>query len=131
MSTGEEMQSLDFVLNGLMQMEVRPSLIGCNEPTIFLGSNATAVAVGEDFSQVDYDSRSRVFDESSEQRLEWYSYDLSVHRIIPDSEDYIIEDRGVFFKVQLLSYYDSQSDESRHITMLALQRLITLQFLPS
>ena len=114
-ATGEEMQSIDLFTMAEANGST-PSLT-VQRTDIFLGSNTTGVAVGEDFSQVDYDSN-LVFDESSEQRLEWYSYDLSVHRIIPDSETYIIEDRGVFFKVQLLSYYDS-NDESRHITMLA------------
>ena len=114
-ATGEDMQSIDLFTMAEANGST-PSLT-VQRTDIFLGSNVTGVAVDDGFSQVNYDS-SLVFDESSEQRLEWYSYDLSVHRIIPDSETYIIEDRGVFFKVQLLSYYDS-NDESRHITMLA------------
>jgi len=83
----------------------------------FLGENVSAIAVEEDFDDAIYRD-TFVFNESSEQRLEWYTYDLVAHQIMPDSEVYIVEDRGVFFKVQFLSYYTPEG-ESRHITILA------------
>ena len=83
----------------------------------FLGENVTAIAVEEDFSDTKYRD-DLIFNETSEQRLEWYVYDLIRHQIIPDSEVYIVEDRGVFFKVQFLNYYTPEG-ESRHITILA------------
>lgn len=83
---------------------------------IFLGGNVTAIAVEDAFGDVEYDE-TLAFNESSEQRLEWYTYDFVGHQIIPDSEVYIIEDRGEFFKLQFMSYYDSEG-YARHVTIL-------------
>ncbi|MCP2504135.1 MAG: HmuY family protein [Candidatus Poseidoniaceae archaeon] len=83
----------------------------------FLGENVTAIAVEENFDDAVFRD-TFVFNESSEQRLEWYSYDFVGHQIMPDLEVYIIEDRGVHFKVQFLDYYNPEG-ESRHITVLA------------
>ena len=84
---------------------------------IFLGEGRKGLAVEDDFTQIEEDE-GYVLDEDNEERLEWYSYDFSVHRIVPDSEVYILEDRGVMFKVQFLNYYNSDG-APRHITLLA------------
>lgn len=111
----EETQYLD--LFSMSDAGNGPASISFTRTDFFLGENVTGIAIEEDFAGVEYQD-SFVFDESSEQRLEWYEYDLVGHQIIPDSEVYIIMDRGVLFKVQFLSYYNQES-EARHITILA------------
>jgi hypothetical protein len=111
----EEAQYLDlFSMNAVANGSTSISFARTD---FFLGENVSAIAVEEDFDDAIYRD-TFVFNESSEQRLEWYTYDLVAHQIMPDSEVYIVEDRGVFFKVQFLSYY-SPEGESRHITILA------------
>ena len=111
----EETQYLD--LFSMSAVRNGSASISFTRTDLFLGENVTAIAVEEDFSDTKYRD-DLVFNETSEQRLEWYVYDLIRHQIIPDLEVYILEDRGVFFKVQFLSYYNSKS-ESRHLTILA------------
>jgi hypothetical protein len=111
----EETQYLD--LFSMSAVRNGSTSISFTRTDFFLGENVTAIAVEEDFSDTKYRD-DLVFNETSEQRLEWYVYDLIRHQIIPDSEVYIVEDRGVFFKVQFLNYYTPEG-ESRHITILA------------
>ena len=63
-----------------------------------------------------------VIDESdlstdSENRLEWYDYDLAVHRVDPKTGVYLIEQNGMQFKLQFLTYYNAE-DESRYPTLM-------------
>ena len=84
--------------------------------TVLLEGNVTGVALEEDFNDVEFNS-SYVLDESSEEKLDWYTYDFLNHHIIPDSEVYVIEDRGVWFKIQFLNYYNSDGQQ-RHYTLI-------------
>ena len=113
--TSEETQYLD--LFSMSAVRNGSASISFTRTDLFLGENVTAIAVKEDFSDTKYRD-DLIFNETSEQRLEWYVYDLVRHQIIPDLEVYILEDRGVFFKVQFLNYYTPEG-ESRHITILA------------
>ena len=70
---------------------------------------------GNDFSDVDIISESELSNDT-ENRLEWYEYDLSVHRVNPNDGTYLIENNGSWFKIKFLTYYNSD-DESRHPTL--------------
>ena len=50
------------------------------------------------------------------ERLEWYTYDMSVHRVNPNNGVYVFAKDELAFKVNFLTYYDN-NDESRHPTM--------------
>jgi hypothetical protein len=54
--------------------------------------------------------------ETSE-RLEWYTYDMSVHRVNPNDGVYVFVKDELAFKVNFLTYYNEQ-DENRYPTML-------------
>lgn len=54
---------------------------------------------------------------STADRLEWYTYDLSAHRITPNDGTYVLLQDGMFYKIQFVSYYN-EKDESRHISIL-------------
>ena len=53
--------------------------------------------------------------ETSE-RLEWYTYDMSVHRVNPNNGVYVFAKDELAFKVNFLTYYNEQ-DENRYPTM--------------
>ena len=52
----------------------------------------------------------------TEERLEWYEYDMSVHRVNPNDGVYVFSKDELSFKVKFLTYY-SEADESRYPTM--------------
>lgn len=52
----------------------------------------------------------------TENRLEWYTYDMSVHRVSPNDGVYVLVKDELEFKVNFLTYYNSD-DESRFPTM--------------
>jgi hypothetical protein len=114
-TNGEETQYLD--LHSMSVSNESSFSLSFLQTDIFLGEGRKGLAVEGDFSQIKADE-GYVLDEGDEERLEWYSYDFSVHRIIPDSEVYLLEDRGVMFKVQFLNYYNSDG-APRHISLLA------------
>ncbi len=114
-TNGEETQYLD--LHTMSVSNESSFSLSFLQTDIFLGEGRKGIAVEDDFSQIKADE-GYVLDEDDEERLEWYSYDFSVHRIIPDSEVYLLEDRGVMFKVQFLNYYNSDG-APRHISLLA------------
>ena len=49
-------------------------------------------------------------------RLEWYTYDMSVHRINPNDGVYVFAKDDLAFKVNFLTYYN-EKDENRYPTM--------------
>ena len=50
------------------------------------------------------------------ERMEWYEYDLSVHRVNPNEGVYVVVKDDMAFKINFLTYYN-QDDESRYPTM--------------
>ena len=50
------------------------------------------------------------------ERLEWYTYDMSVHRVNPNNGVYVFAKDEIAFKVNFLTYYNEQ-DENRYPTM--------------
>ena len=53
---------------------------------------------------------------NTESSLEWYTYDLSVHRVVPNDGVYILQKDDIWLKINILSYYNSD-DDSRYPTM--------------
>jgi hypothetical protein len=86
---------------------------------IFLGENVVGLYTDELlFSQLNYsDVKDENYSESSEERLDWYDYNLSVHRVEAKDRVYIIDDGSSKYKIQFLSYYNS-NDEQRQISMI-------------
>ncbi|HJM55048.1 MAG TPA: hypothetical protein QGI72_02260 [Poseidonia sp.] len=65
----------------------------------------------------DFEIDENRFSNATDDRLEWYTYDLAVHRVMPNDGVYIFEQQGQRYKVQFLTYYNDD-DESRYPTML-------------
>ena len=72
----------------------------------------------EDKSIVEITSaNSSAWSNETEDRLEWYAYDMAVHRVDPNKGTYLLLEDGIIYKLQFLSYYNDD-DESRFPTML-------------
>ena len=83
---------------------------------IFLGEGVKWLFLdGADFKEVN-ETPSDNLSNNTEDRLEWYTYDLSVHRIDPNDGVYVVEKNDMWFKINFLSYYNSD-DESRFPAM--------------
>ena len=70
---------------------------------------------GEDFGDV-FEIPDVEMNEDNDDRLEWYTYDISVHRVEPNDGIYLLENNDSWYKVKFLTYYDS-NDESRYPTL--------------
>ena len=82
---------------------------------IYLDSGVTwAFVDGADFSDVQ--SIPDEMSNQTEDRLEWYEYDMSVHRVNPNDGVYVFSKEELSFKVKFLTYYN-EADESRYPTM--------------
>ena len=87
---------------------------------VFLGS--TLMADMSDVTSIPEDMSNDTND-----RLEWYEYDISVHRADPNDGVYVIQKDDMSFKIKFLTYYNSD-DESRYPTML-IASLVNRNFL--
>ena len=83
---------------------------------VFFGENIRWTFLeGVEFSEVEIVAVNELSNDT-ENRLEWYEYDLSVHRVNPNDGTYLIEKEDSWFKIKFLTYYNSE-DESRYPTM--------------
>ena len=53
----------------------------------------------------------------TDDKLDWYTYDMAVHRDNPNEGTYLLLEDGIIYKLEILSYYN-EDDESRFPTML-------------
>ncbi len=84
---------------------------------IFLGNDSVAMIVtNQSFSELQSIPNGS-FNLDDSERLDWYDYDFSVHRINPKDQVYVIQESNITYKLQFISYYND-ADESRHIQML-------------
>ncbi len=84
---------------------------------IYLADNISwAFIENSEFSEV-LDRPSTELSNNTGERLEWYTYDISVHRVNPNDGVYIFAIEEEFFKVKFLTYYNI-NDTSRYPTML-------------
>ena len=86
---------------------------------IYLSENVIGLYSDEtSFNSLNYsDVKDENYSESSEERLDWYDYNFSVHRIEAKERVYVIDDGTSKYKIQFLSYYNSD-DEQRQISMI-------------
>lgn len=62
-------------------------------------------------------ANSSAWSNETNDRLEWYTYDISVHRVNPNKGTYLLLEDDTIYKLQFLTYYN-EDDESRFPTML-------------
>ena len=71
---------------------------------------------GVEFSEI-LEKPNEELSNNTGERLEWYTYDISVHRVNPNDGVYIFAKNEEFYKVKFVTYYNI-NDESRYPTML-------------
>ena len=70
----------------------------------------------EDVSLSDVSSVPDNMNNDTSERLEWYTYDMSVHRVNPNQGVYVFTKDEISIKINFLTYYNNE-DESRYPTM--------------
>ena len=93
-------------LPNLLEGNTSNFVLRFSKTDIFLSDNVTGTIIeGKNFEEVllvpDQD-----FTEDSSERLDWYDYKISTHRIEPEDKIYVINNGGQFFKIKFLSYYN-------------------------
>jgi len=114
-ATSEDAFSYFFVP---MQREGNESsyTLRASKTDIYLSDGVQWAYTTESFQEITSFNKSELSN-LTEDRLEWYTYDLSAHRITANEGTYIVQQNGTMYKMQFLSYYN-ENDESRHITVL-------------
>jgi hypothetical protein len=113
-SDSDDFVSLSF--SDMQQTNDSNYSISFSKTDIFLGEKVSGYVSDEEFQNVNTVPTGEPT-ESSDSRLEWYDYDISVHRVIPKEITYIVNESNIFYKIQFLSYYNS-NDESRYISFI-------------
>ncbi len=107
----------DLELSTMKQGENGTYSLRFSKTDIFLGSNATGMFLtNQSFSQI-ANAPNGTYSLDDSERLDWYDYDFSVHRIDPKEQVYVIQEGNISYKVQFISYYN-EDDESRHIQLI-------------
>ena len=57
------------------------------------------------------------FTENSEERLDWYDYKITTHRIEVEDKIYIIKINEQYYKIKFTSYYN-EDDEPRYVSFM-------------
>ena len=84
---------------------------------IYLSDNVTG-AIVEDIKFEELMVASDIeFTETSEERLDWYDYKISTHRIEVEDKIYVIKIENDFYKIKFTSYYNDD-DEPRYVSFL-------------
>lgn len=101
-----------------MQQESNETMytLRASKTDVYLSDDVQWAYVSEPFQKVESFNESELSN-STDDRLEWYTYDLSAHRVTPNEGTYILVQNGTMYKMQFISYYN-ENDESRHISVL-------------
>jgi len=84
---------------------------------IYLSDNTTGTIVEDKNFEELVQIPDQDFTENSDERLDWYDYKLSTHRVEPEDKLYVIKIGDNFFKIKFTSYYN-EDDEARHVSFL-------------
>ena len=104
-------------LQSMKQIDLGNHSMKFSKTDIFLGNDSVAMIVtNQSFSELQSIPNGS-FNLDDSERLDWYDYDFSVHRINPKDQVYVIQESNITYKLQFISYYND-ADESRHIQML-------------
>ena len=84
---------------------------------IYLSENTTGTIVQDKRFEELTEVPDQDFTENSDERLDWYDYKISTHRIEPEDKIYVIKVDDNFFKIKFTSYYN-EDDEARYVSFL-------------
>ncbi len=84
---------------------------------IYLSTNVTGTIVEDtEFEELIVVPDSE-FTETSEERLDWYDYKITTHRIEVEDKIYVIKIEDEYYKIKFISYYNEE-DEPRYVSFL-------------
>ncbi|MEC9090551.1 MAG: HmuY family protein, partial [Candidatus Thermoplasmatota archaeon] len=113
-ATSEETYT-GFSLSSMSESTNENFSLRFSKTDIYLGEDISWLKVDDtDFNQLTAPPSDNFSNDTSE-RLDWYDYDLSVHRVEPKDRIFLLNDGDFTYKVQFINYYND-NDESRHIT---------------
>ena len=84
---------------------------------IFLSDNTTGTIIQDKSFEELINIPDQEFTESSDERLDWYDYKLSTHRVEPEDKIYVIKVDDDYFKIKFTSYYN-KDDEARYVSFM-------------
>ena len=84
---------------------------------IFLSDNTTGTIIQDKSFEELIDIPDQEFTESSDERLDWYDYKLSTHRVEPEDKIYVIKVDEDHFKIKFTSY-NNKNDEARYVSFM-------------
>ena len=84
---------------------------------IFLSNNVTGTVVEDMEFQELVDVPDQEFTETSDERLDWYDYKLTSHRIEVEDKTYVIKIDERAYKIKFISYYN-EDDEPRYVSFM-------------
>ena len=104
-------------LSSMKQVDNNTPTIKFSTTDIFLGENVTGVVVNDQTFEQITSAPNGTYNLDESERLEWYDYEFTVHRVNPKDQVYIIQEGNTTYKLQFISYYN-EDDESRHIQLI-------------
>ena len=84
---------------------------------IYLSDRVTGTIIEEiEFEEL-VNVPNQEFTETSDDRLDWYDYKLSTHRVEVKDKIYVIGIENNFYKIKFLSYYN-ENDDGRYVSFM-------------
>ena len=84
---------------------------------IYLSENVTGTIIEDKQFEELMDIPDQDFTETSEERLDWYDYKISTHRIEVEDKIYVIKIDEKYYKIKFTSYYN-EDDEPRYVSFM-------------
>ena len=104
-------------LNQLIETDGTNYDIRFSKTDIYLSENVTGTIV-EDIQFEELNSiPEQDFTENSEERLDWYDYKITTHRIEVEDKIYVIKIGEEHYKIKFTSYYN-EDDEPRYVSFM-------------
>tara|TARA_B110000014_G_C20125372_1_gene598968 strand:+ start:1299 stop:2234 length:936 start_codon:yes stop_codon:yes gene_type:complete len=104
-------------LSNLMESDSSNFNLKFSKTDIYLSENTTGTIIEDKSFEELVNIPNKEFTETSDERLDWYDYKLSTHRVEPEDKIYVIKLGNNYYKIQFISYYNVD-DEERHVSFL-------------
>ena len=104
-------------LSTLMESDSSNFNLKFSKTDIYLSENTTGTVIEDKSFEELVSIPNKDFTETSDERLDWYDYKLSTHRVEPEDKIYVIKLDDNYYKIQFISYYNVD-DEERHVSFL-------------
>ena len=104
-------------LDHLLETEGKNYDIRVSKTDIYLSENVTGTIIEDKQFEELMDIPDQDFTETSEERLDWYDYKISTHRIEVEDKIYVIKIDEKYYKIKFTSYYN-EDDEPRYVSFM-------------